>query len=90
MFPSAHIPDLKLPSYGSDRWFPRHDGQIREMRDWIAGNAITGGQSDEDAERATVAQMAEVIGAQYDGGFDQFAVDHRDESFGGPGGDFRP
>ncbi|MFL6113649.1 MAG: hypothetical protein ACJ786_20160 [Catenulispora sp.] len=89
MFPTPVIPHIDLP-FGSDRWFPRDNGQIREMRDWTLRNAITGGRSDEDIERATVTELAAIIEAQFAGGFSQFAIDHRHELFGGPGGDFRP
>jgi hypothetical protein len=89
MFPTPVVPLLDLP-YGSDRWFPRGASQIREMRDWILRNATTEGRSDEDIERATVGELADVIDAQYAGGFERFAVDHRSDFFGGPGGDFRP
>lgn len=89
MYPTlTHVPRVDLP-FGSDRWFPRDSAQIREMRDWVLRNARTDGQSDEDIERATVVGLVAIIEAQYVGGFEQFAVDHRSELFGGPGGDFR-
>lgn len=89
MFPTPVVPHIDWP-FGSDRWFPRHDGQVREMRDWVLRNARTGGKSDEEIELAAVADLEAVIEAQYGGGFEQFAVDHRSDLFGGPGGDFRP
>ncbi len=89
MFPTPVVPLIDLP-FDSDRWFPRDASQIRVMRDWILRSATTGGKSDEDVERATVGELADVIDAQYPGGFAQFAVDHRSNFFGGPGGDFRP
>jgi predicted AlkP superfamily pyrophosphatase or phosphodiesterase len=89
MFPHAHVPDITW-SFGSDNWFPRSDEQVRQVRDWVLRSARTEGLSDEDIERADVAFLAKLIDAQYPGGFDQFAVDHRSAEFGGPGGSFRP